>query len=513
MVKMQKHILIAFIALIFELGISSSIAQPGSLDASFGTGGKLTTAVGSSDDVGLSVAIKSDGKIIVGGQSSISFQYDFSVVSYNSDGTLDNTFGTGGIVLTDFGSGSADLARSVAIQSDGKIVVAGYSDYNGGNIDFALARYNTDGTLDNSFGTAGKVLTPIGSSIDMVNALAIDNSNGKIIVAGRSYNGSNYDFGLARYNSDGTLDNSFSSDGKTTTAIGSSDDYCYSIGIQSDGKILAGGVRSISGSNSSFALVRYNTDGTLDNTFGTSGKVLTDITGSFDVAGSIVIQTDNKILLAGRSYNGTNDDFTIVRYNINGSIDNTFDTDGIVTTDFGSSDDGASSVLLQADGKIILAGTSAGDFAIARYNNDGTLDSSFDTDGKVSTDFGNYANANSALLQVDGKILLAGDFLNTTNTDFAVARYNGDPVGIEENEAGKSISVYPNPTNGKIQISNIKGQIEELGVYNMIGERVYSSPIIHYSSLEIDISSQPAGVYFIELNNKNSKIYKKVIKE
>ena len=227
-----------------------------------------------------------------------------------ADGDLDTTFDSDGKVTTAIGSGT-DRAFSVAIQSDGKIVVAGLSN-NGSNDDFALVRYNTDGTLDTNFDSDGKVTTAIGSGNEQALSVAIQ-SDGKIVAAGRSSNGSNDDFALVRYNTDGTLDTTFDSDGKVTTAIGSGTETAYSVAIQSDGKIVAAGF-SFNGSNNDVALVRYNTDGTLDTNFDSDGKVTTDIGSYNDYARSVAIQSDGKIVVAGFSNNGSNDDFALVRY-------------------------------------------------------------------------------------------------------------------------------------------------------------------------------------------------------
>jgi uncharacterized delta-60 repeat protein len=244
--------------------------------------------------------------------------------SYSQPGSLDLSFGSNGKVVTAIGSGY-DYGYSAAIQSDGKIVVAGYR-YNGSNDDFALVRYNADGSLDNTFDSDGKVTTAIGSGSEEGFSVAIQ-IDGKIVVAGYSYNGLNHDFALVRYNADGSPDNTFDSDGKVTTAIGSGNDIAYSVAIQSDGKIVVAG-ESPNGSDDDFALVRYNTDGSLDNTFDSDGKVTTAIGSSTDDGQSVAIQSDGKILVAGYSYNGSNGDFALVRYNADGSLDNTFDSDG-----------------------------------------------------------------------------------------------------------------------------------------------------------------------------------------
>ena len=254
------------------------------------------------------LAIQSDGKIVAAGKSSNGSTHDFALVRYNTNGSLDTSFGTGGIVTTLVGISGG--AYALGLQSDGKIVAAGSSS-NGSNYDFALVRYNADGSLDTSFGTGGIVTTTVGSSDDYASTLGIQ-SDGKIVAAGYSYNGSNYDFALVRYNTNGSFDTSFGTGGIVTTPVGSSDDYARTLGIQSDGKIVAAGYSS-NGSTYDFALVRYNTNGSLDTTFGTGGIVTTPV-GSSGIAYALGLQSDGKIVAAGYSSNGSTYDFALVRY-------------------------------------------------------------------------------------------------------------------------------------------------------------------------------------------------------
>ncbi|MDA9941056.1 delta-60 repeat domain-containing protein [Luminiphilus sp.] len=348
-------------------------------------------------------------------------------------GDLDTTFGTDGKVTTDF-NGLTDEARSVAIQSDGKLVVAGIS-IEGSQIDessfwrFALARYNVNGSLDTSFGGGGKVTTAIGGYIDEAYSVAIQ-SDGKIVGAGTSLIGLNDVFALVRYNTDGTLDNSFDSDGKVTTEHGSGSGYAYSVAIQSDDKIVAAGYVADAG----FALVRYNTDGALDNSFGTDGKVYAGFDPARDsVAYSVAIQSDGKIVAAGWSENGSNTDFALARYSSDGTLDNSFDSDGKVTTAIGSGKDIARSVAIQSNGKIVAAGWSENgsntDFALARYSSDGTLDNSFDSDGKVTSAIGSGKEiARSVAIQSNGNVVAVGWSSSagySSNSDFALLRYVG----------------------------------------------------------------------------------------
>lgn len=486
-------------------------AQPGTLDNTFGTGGKVTTSIGSYEDNGRSVAIQADGKIVVAGSSSVSSMgnnFDFALVRYNSTGTLDSTFGTGGKVTTDIGSD--DRGYSVAIQADGKIVVAGYT-YNGSNLyDFALVRYTGTGILDNTFGMGGKVTTSIGSSDDYGYSVAIQ-ADGKIVVAGTSlFTG----FALVRYDSTGSLDNTFGTGGKVTTAIGSGLSYGFSVAIQTDGKIVMAGY-SPNGGNNDFALVRYTSTGSLDNTFGSGGKVITAIGGAADEGSSVAIQTDGKIVVAGMSNNGTNRNFALARYTGTGSLDNTFGSGGKVTTTVGSYYSVGHSVAMQADGNIVVSGHSYNgnnyDFDLVCYTGTGSLDNTFSSGGIVNTPLSGEDIGYSVVIQADGKIVVAG----SSGDDFAVVRYNGAAAsGINTvTEQTTGINISPNPTTGIIQVIDNEYSIIGVEIYNVQGEKIYSnSKFNKQTSNEIDLSKFSKGIYFVKIyNEKNSHTEKIVV--
>ena len=397
---MKKKILF----LLLSAACLFSYGQPGSLDPTFGTAGITTTSFGATSAVSKSMAIQTDGKIVMAGYHFNGSIETFALARYNTNGSLDNTFDGDGRLTTVVGT-SNSRANSIAIQPDGKIVVAGVA--RNSNNDFALARYNTNGSLDVTFDGDGIVTTAIGTSADEANSIVIQ-TDGKIVVAGSSFiGGSTWDFALARYNTDGSLDITFDGDGKLTTAIGTSDDFAYSIVLQTDGKIVVGGNSDIGG-NLDFSLARYNTDGSLDNTFDGDGKLTVSI-GFATNAAAVVIQTDGKILITG----GTGSDFALARYNTNGSLDNSFNGTGIVQTPVGTSNSAAaSSIAIQTDGKIVAAGTAfvtgnGRDFALVRYNPNGTLDNTFDGDGKVTThingnDFGNATKISGLRIYVGG---------------------------------------------------------------------------------------------------------------
>jgi len=309
------------------------------------------------------VAIQSDGKIIAAGSTLISdFKgyYDvwvFALTRYKTDGSLDASFGTGGRVVT-WGFGVEGGPRALAIQSDGKIVAAGYKVVN--SSDFLTARYNPNGTLDSSFGSGGLVTTSFGGIRDEAKDVAIQ-SDGKIVVAGQNRTFPTipftFNFALARYNTDGTLDTSFGSGGKVVTPFG------YNFGskamaIQSDGYIVAVGEAGSDYTNIAFAWARYKADGSLDSNFGTDGKVLTPVDG-VSGANTVAIQSDGKIIAAGHGGGyGTGSGIALAKYNSNGSLDSSFGTGGKVLTPFPlNGGAGANDIAIQSDSKIVVLGS------------------------------------------------------------------------------------------------------------------------------------------------------------
>ncbi|MBI3653774.1 MAG: hypothetical protein HY231_22300 [Acidobacteria bacterium] len=365
---------------------------------------------------------------------------DFNSPSDRSDklaraGDLDSRFGTGGKVVTDF-AGGLDEAHNVVLQSDGKIVVAGDSGDASDEVttsDFGLARYNPDGSLDAGFGTGGKVTADFAKGFDQVLGLALQ-SDGRIIAAGYAKTKTGKDWGVARFNTDGSLDSSFGTGGKVTTDFANNFDSADAVVVQNDGRIIIAGFATTS-TNMDFALVRYNRDGSLDSSFGNGGKVTTDFAKGADNAPAVALQSDGKIIAAGRartSWSGF--DFALVRYNRDGSLDSSFGKGGKVTTDFGGGAEGIRAMAIQSDSRIVVAGfTNRGEtnlnFAVARYQSDGSLDSNFGKDGKVITDFAlNFEDAaHSVALQSDGRIVVVGHTVQGgTNYDFALARYHTD---------------------------------------------------------------------------------------
>ena len=448
----------ALALLLVGLAALPAQAAAGDLDTTFGSGGTIITIM-PNKGWGNQIAIQPDGKLVVGGFNGANTVTDVSVVRYNTDGTLDTTFGPShtGIVITNFGG--QDYARATILQPDGKILAGGSGGAaNGG--DFALARYNSDGTLDSTFGTGGMVLTDFAGRQDVIRALLLQPADNKIIAAGFTGYTGHFDFALARYNPDGSLDPTFGVAGKVVTDFGRVDQGRGAV-LQPDGKIVMDGLSKSTNSVSDFALARYNSDGSLDTTFGVGGKVMTDF-GKFEVARAIVLQPDGKIVAGGYSgccgggrpaikgsadpdlaadgYSAapnTPSDFAIARYDTDGSLDTTFGPAGtgkVITDIFGNADH-ARGLALQPDGKLILAGNSAtmttpivDKTAVVRYNADGTLDTTFGNGGIVLTDIkaGAQEGARDVKVQADGKIVTAGIVgAGGGGFEYALARYLG----------------------------------------------------------------------------------------
>jgi uncharacterized delta-60 repeat protein len=411
------------LALLAALTPALAQAAPGDLDPSFGTGGKVTTDFGG--DVGgeiLSVAIDRQGRIVAGGFSAGSRGPGyFTLVRYRSDGSLDPSFGTGGIAVTDL----EGTAFSVAIDRVGRIVAAGSAIQSASaSSDFAVARYHSDGTPDRSFGSGGKVTTDFGG-LEYARSVAID-SRGRIVAAGQRGLERGW-FVLARYTPSGNLDPSFSGDGKAITGfrgIGVRARATSAV-IDSQNRIFAAGYVDTGAGDDDFALVRYSANGVISSrSFGTGGKVTTNFGGDED-AESVAIDSQERIVAAGR----TNGGFALARYYADGSLDRAFGDDGRVSTDFayGSAYD----VAVDSQGRIVAVGgqPTGGEydnrsaFAVARYNPNGSLDSSFGAGGKVTTDFGaeTLDEAFSVAIDSQDRIVAAG----YRSGVYALARYLG----------------------------------------------------------------------------------------
>jgi uncharacterized delta-60 repeat protein len=405
--------------------------HPGALDTSF-RGGRSVVPVGAGDDYASALALTNEGKIIVAGGSAENLG-DIALVRLERDGGLDATFGEGGKVNTSLGSGS-DVARAVALQSDGKIVVAGATTNAETGLDFVIVRYLPDGRLDSSFGDAGKTVVSLSEDSDGANALLVQ-EDGKLVAAGSANRGasaSGVDFALVRLNTDGSLDESFGDGGSVLTPIASNaaTDVVYSLASHH-----AGGEERViaAGGEGDFTLARYTANGELDASFG-NGGIVSGVLGSVIGAARAVRATrDGKLVVAGHHSH----DFALARFDASGELDAEFGNAGTVITPISEANwDEAQGLAVDAEGKLVAGGWtyeasgSSGNFALARYSADGVLDAGFGDHGVVITEVAATAKndtASGVLLQADDRIptlrvLLAGS-ASSSNHDFAVTRY------------------------------------------------------------------------------------------
>ncbi len=396
---------------------------PSGIDETFGTNGKATLASFGGGDSDM--ALQADGKIVMVGGRFI----DFVLARFNADGSLDTSFGTGGKVTTDIAGGFAqERARAVAIQPDGKIVVVGESSLPSGDLAVALVRYNADGTLDTTFGSGGKAFdTPVAGRAWDVAILP----DGRIVVAGDAPVANNpQDFGdflIARYTAKGNIDASFGIGGTVVTDMTSRTDLARNIVVQPDGALVVSGEPIGSDPSNRTSVARYDANGVLDPSFA-GGKLV--IAGAY-VGRGLALQSDGRLVLVGSmAVQNVQNDFThfaVLRLNANGTFDNSFGTEGVTTTSITGLTDVAHAVALQADGRIVVAGEGNlvnPNFALARYNTDGTLDTSFAVDGKLVVDFfGLQDRAESVVLQADGKVVAGGLVVNSTN-GYGLVRVN-----------------------------------------------------------------------------------------
>lgn len=423
--------------LLFATGASRALAAPGDLDLLFGINGKVITATGFSDEAN-AVALQADGKIVVAGYTT-AFGAGGLVARYNIDGSLDTSFGNGGIVIP-AGHGHGTHFKAVVVQPDGKIIAAGHFPEPGGCPGWRarIVRLNPDGSLDPTFNAdgfpAGAWEFFFGCDATYFNSLALQ-PDGKIVIAGSTYdNGPDLDVAVIRLTANGELDTTFNLDGLATYSIGTDDEESFSVAVNpANGKIVVAGYTINSAGNKDMAFIGLTPSGLYDFAFGTSGKLTINFANRNDEVNAVLFRSDGKILAGGyaapTALQPLDHHFAVLRLTSNGKLDTTFGK-GYTLTNFGSYQDAVSALAVQADGKIVAVGKSENpsgtyaNFALARYGVDGGLDLTFGTQGKLTTDFlGGADYGRGVAIQSDGKIVAAGSAANGSDLEIAVARY------------------------------------------------------------------------------------------
>ena len=521
---------IRYFILVLVLFVSNvSFSQFGTLDNTFGTGGKVITTFEGFDASVQSVLVQPDKKIVAGGNATKGAKSRFCLARYNSDGNLDETFGSLGFVVADYPEQM--VLSAVVLQTDGKIIA-------GGNLydptfsisHFVLLRFDSNGVLDTTFGTDGRVVTNFSDKLDRMTSLIVQN-DGKIIASGSTSDDINFsDFALARYNSDGSVDLSFGNNGRTISSIRTWD-FGYAITLQDDNKIIVSGATSNEfnpdfGFNYDFAALKYDKYGVLDSTFGSGGSITIGVPEANEKALCVKVAPDGKINIAGEHH--------ILKYSImlvqilnNGDLDTSFGINGVVITDL--SNQFLESVAMQPDGKILATeynstgGCCGAEIKLIRLLTNGNFDATFGTDGIVTTDFSNEnSQANSIVIQEDGKIVIGGISGNQIQSNYGLARFNSElllsnPMNqLEYN----TFLVYPNPVNNTVNLDFNFGESGKVSVDLFDINGVLVAKLLNGKVFQSGFNSQllqmpetlSKGVYFLTVSNGSKVSNFKLVK-
>jgi len=432
---MMKRILVLIVLCIVSACSSSSSnptptgKQQGDLDATFNAPDGYALYEGWNKDSYMGTAIQLDGKILVSTGISNGTDSDVAVLRYNPDGSLDTTFGTGGVFTYDSGNGN-DCGRLIAVDVDGQITLTGYSN-NGNDLDVLLMRLNSNGILDPSFGTDGIVLFDNAGRDDYGRSIAVQ-GDGSILVTARSSGGGTSIAMILRFDWTGALDTSFGTEGVVTYQGPKGNDGFRDLAVRPDGKIVVTGYTN---TDAGFEILtaRYNASGSLDTAFGTDGIVQYD--GGHGNAGArgMLIQEDGKIVVSGSNSNGTDLDVIVLRYTADGLLDPEFGSAGVVTYDSGTGNDNGRRMALQQEGKIVVVGNTHNgtdyDALVLRYDSDGVADEDFGEAGVATYNLGQGDDWGEAVaVQRDQNIVAVGG-IGSTPTQVLTMRIIGAPQG------------------------------------------------------------------------------------
>lgn len=484
--------------------------NPGSLDLTFGTNGTLSIDIGGNTNYLTSSALQEDQKIVLAGITYGTTE-NMSFARLNPDGSLDPSFGSGGVITYTFNT-SYEHMNAIAIQPDQKIIGLGYtksSDIRS----MIMVRLQEDGQFDPSFSSDGMLVIDFGPGYDVYGMDLVLQDDGKILGLGYVWDlSNNVHCALCRVNANGSMDNSFGNNGTLIMNLLSYDNYINNIDLQGE-NIIVGGLSYFDGDHF-LTLARFTPEGFLDNSFGTNGVSSVEMVIDpwiLSSSGDMCLDEEGRILY-GTYYEGfSGADFAVYRFGENGAPDNSFGNAGLGVASLMAGDGYVYSICTQYDGKIIVAGQEDEQFTLARFTEDGIPDAEFGTIGSgiVNTVFGN--SIYSLNMQDDGLIVAAGLVFNT-NGDFGAARYHtGLNVDIEEPIAElEALNIYPNPAKDHVNISIPSGEeIQEISIYNQNGQRLIHKTV---NSTRIDISMIPGGVYTIEVRNTSGITTAKFLK-
>lgn len=475
---MKLHFPSACCCLLLALCLQfKALGQPaGTLDNMFDADGLVTTSIGTANAFANTMAIQADGKLLLCGSSNNGIDNDFTIARYLENGQPDPSFHTDGKVQQDINGGD-DFAEGIVVRPDNqKLIVGGYS-FNGIGFDFSIAQFLPDGNPDLAFGHNGKAIEPIGTTA-FAKGIALQ-KDGKILIAGYSSQGMN-EFTIMRWLEDGSLDFDFDGDGIVTTPIGTNSATASCLTLQADDKILAAGQAF---NDATFrweaAIARYNVDGSLDEAFDDDGiSIIANFNKDLFI-NAIALDHEGRIIAAG--YTGTspsNNQFALMRFLPDGRPDSLFGVNGLLITPVSNQNNQANSILIQSDHKLLVGGTAevngVDQFALSRYDQEGTPDLTFGNDGKVTTSIGLIAGLNSMLFDFTGRIVASGSSLNGTNFQFTAARYLNDVATAvhDQHTFASGITIYPNPVRDAFHLHFILAAEEKVSIqlFDMQGQ-------------------------------------------
>ena len=498
----------SFLPVITLVFSTAALSQAVNLDPAFGTGGMVIETAPEDAGYANRVLIQPDGKILIAGINSFSPMF-FCIVRYNADGTRDLSFGTDGLVKTDVGEPANDGISDMVLQPDGKIVAMG-SVFIGGNYQTVVARYNTDGSLDSGFDSDGITYVDLGSGSDPAEAIGLQ-PDGKIVFAQGYYTV----FSIVRLNQDGTIDLSFDTDGVLQTSFGGFGDSPFDLAMQADGKmVVVGNSYDVILEELLIGVARYNTDGTLDNTFSGDGQLMTQVgTGSVQI-NKLVIRPGGEIAVGGSVETINNLDGLVYQFLSDGTTDLSFGAAG--KTIFNYEDYTTQSMALQDDGKLVLAtlmGSLDDDFVVVRLNEDGALDNTFSDDGYVVVNLDDNVGsaASDVAIQSDGKIVATGGAEGSLMT---IRLTEESLAGIENQTETDRLEVFPNPTATgdfrlllPVALANATVVITDVN-----GKIILHEDGVNGNPLFFSISDQEAGIYFVEISSQTEVYRTKISK-
>lgn len=510
-----KYVFIAFV-LSFSGNLICQI--DGTLDDSYGINGKMALPVSAAELIIYDGKLLSDESIICTGlikENELTSQNIF-VAKIKVDGSYDTNFNGTGWVSIDI-EGKDQFARSLALQPDGKIVVAGYH-FNGSNFDMSVVRLNENGSLDNSFDEDGKLILNFGST-DNVNKV-LTTSDNKILLAGRIYNGINSDIAIVKLNNDGSFDNDFGVEGVSDIDLTNKNEYVYDALLDGD-KIVIGGEGDIEG-NSVFLIAKYNSDGSPDMTFGGNGYATQQVGTSYSSVLSLKKMTNGHYMLAGGTNINNEDEFSMVSFSNNGLLNLDFSEDGMLTFNAKAGNEYLKNLIVQEDGKIIAAGDVAGngsisDFGITRFNANGSIDDQFGSNGLTVTDF-EQGNDNLAMVAIteNKKIIALGHSSLNNSHSIVIARYHNSTLSGTNTKHQSQIKASPNPFKSEITLTNLDNGMVDVFLFNVNGtlvKKIINPDWKNESGIKIDhLDHLENGIYYLKVKTEKCVTVKEMLK-